>query len=153
MKTYIICLVISVLGIQTGWAQQGPEQRAKMQQRIESQRIAFITQKLDLTPDESAKFWPVFNEYKKIQKAKKKEIVPDKPLEKLTNEEAEEVIEDYLGLDEEMLSLKRDYIDKLKDIIPPTKIVLLVKVEMEFNRVVLEKLRQRQGQGSGRSRN
>jgi hypothetical protein len=152
MKSYIICLVILGIGIQTAFAQQGPEQRAKLQQRIESQRIAFITQKLDLSPDESAKFWPVYNEYKKVQKAKKKEIVPDKPLNKLTNDEAENVIEDYLALDEEMIELKRDYIKKLKEIIPPTKIVLLVQVEMEFNRVVLEKLRQRQGQGQGRSR-
>ena len=51
MKNFILCLAIVGIGFQIGAAQRyGPEQRAKMQERIESQRIAYITQKLDLTP-------------------------------------------------------------------------------------------------------
>jgi hypothetical protein len=30
---------------------------------IESMKIAYLTKKLDLTPDEAKKFWPVFNQF------------------------------------------------------------------------------------------
>jgi len=154
MKSFILCLVLVGIGIQIGSAQRyGPEQRAKMQERIEAQRVAFITQKLDLTPDESAKFWPLYNEFKKLQKTKRAEIMPGKPLKELNDAEAEEIIEKRLTMEEEMVDIKRDYFEKLKEVIPSTKIVLLVQVELQFNREVLEKLRQRQGQGSGKSRN
>ena len=156
MKSIILCLTFVGIGFQIGTAQQyGPEQRAKMQERIESQRIAYITQKLDLSPDESAKFWPVYNEFKKTQKAMRDEAKPGKPLKNLNEEEAEEMIEKRLATEEEMIHLKRDYFKKLKEVIPSTKIVLLVQIETAFNREVLEKLRQRQGRGpgQGKSRN
>ena len=38
----------------------GDETRAE---KIQSLKIAFITQKLQLTTDEAEKFWPVYNQY------------------------------------------------------------------------------------------
>src|ERR1035441_8570820 len=32
--------------------------------KIETMHIAYLTQKLDLTPAEAEKFWPVYNQYK-----------------------------------------------------------------------------------------
>ncbi len=154
MKSLIISLIIISMGVQIGYAQRyGPEQRAKMQERIEAQRVAYITQKLDLTPDESAKFWPLFNEFKKLKKFKRDEFMPGKPLKELNNAEAEEVIEKRLAAEEEMIGVKRDYFHKLKEVIPATKIVLLVQIEVEFNREVLERIRQRQEHGPRKSRN
>ena len=147
MKNFIICLALVGIGIQNGSAQMpGPEQKAKMQERIESQRVAFITQKLDLTPDESAKFWPVYNEFKKVEKDKRKELMPGKRLNQLTDDEAEELIEKRLTMEEEMIEVKRNYYNDMKKIISPTKIVRLAQAEMEFNREVLAKLRERRDQ-------
>jgi hypothetical protein len=41
-------------------AQNGNGQR---QEKIQALKIAFITQKLKLTPAEAEKFWPVYNQY------------------------------------------------------------------------------------------
>jgi hypothetical protein len=38
-------------------------QRGKMRDRIEPMKIAFITQKLNLTAEEAQKFWPVYNKF------------------------------------------------------------------------------------------
>jgi hypothetical protein len=38
-------------------------QKDKIRERIKAQRIAFITQRLALTPDEAQKFWPVYNQF------------------------------------------------------------------------------------------
>lgn len=47
--------------------------KRKDERKLEAQRIAYITNKLDLSSEESIKFWPVYNEYsKKDWKSEKK---------------------------------------------------------------------------------
>ena len=60
----IIFLSFSVLSM----AQKG-EKRKEIKDKIESQKIAFITQKLSLTSDEAKVFWPIYNEYKTKKEA------------------------------------------------------------------------------------
>ena len=38
-------------------------------EKLESARIAYFTSRMDLTPDEAAKFWPVYKEYRKAMDA------------------------------------------------------------------------------------
>ena len=36
---------------------------AQNKNKLEAQRVAFITQRLNLTPEEAQQFWPIFNQY------------------------------------------------------------------------------------------
>jgi hypothetical protein len=38
--------------------------QANQREKVESMRIAFITHRLNLTPDEAKAFWPVYNSYR-----------------------------------------------------------------------------------------
>src|SRR6185503_11465850 len=40
-----------------------PKQDSKAQEKIKAARIAFITERLGLTPEEAEKFWPVYREF------------------------------------------------------------------------------------------
>ena len=40
----------------------------KKREKIEVQKIAFITKQLDLTPEEAQKFWPVYNQFSDAKK-------------------------------------------------------------------------------------
>jgi hypothetical protein len=53
----------------------------EVRQRIESQRIAFITQRVHLTPDEATKFWPVYNEYRDALKDMRDDF--ERPISKI----------------------------------------------------------------------
>ena len=124
------------------YAQPGVR-REMMQDRVEAQRIAFITQKLQLTPDEATKFWPVYNEYKEKQQDIRRSAVPERNIMDVTDAEAARIIEQHFATEESILRLKREYYDKLKNAIPPRKIARLAGVEMEFNRNVLEQIKER----------
>jgi hypothetical protein len=66
LKITVLLLFISL----SGFAQKGML-REKMQEKkeqVKSMKIAFITNELKLTPDEAAKFWPLFNEFEEKQK-------------------------------------------------------------------------------------
>src|SRR5688572_4888200 len=54
-----ILLIIMFLTFSlTAWAQDGENLK-----KIESARIALITERLELTPEQAEKFWPLYREY------------------------------------------------------------------------------------------
>ena len=63
MKSIITLLAITLFSLLSLQAQEGND-------KIESLKIAYITKRLQLTPEESQKFWPVYNQYE----AEKKQI-------------------------------------------------------------------------------
>ncbi len=142
--------------MQAGLTQRfSQDDRSALRERVEAQRIAFITQKLELSPEESEKFWPVYNAFKQAQEEKRKSIRPDKPISDLTDEEAKSLISRQLDAEAEMVDLKRDFMADVMEILPPRRAMRLNMIEAEFNRGVLERLqemRKRQGgQGPGRN--
>jgi len=116
---------------------------------IKAQKIAYITAKLDLTPAEAQQFWPVYNEYSQ----KKEEIhrerfgKPDEPkpfdVEKMNDKEAGQIL-DNMGADQEhMASIEKEYSAKFRKLLPVKKVLKLYEAELEFRRVLLDRIRER----------
>lgn len=93
------------------------EQRA----RLESFRIQFITKKLDLSPAEAEKFWPVYNEQKEasrnLMQAKK---------------------EDEIAFQEAMLVIRKKF---KKDLMPILKTEERVNLALKVDRDLLNRMR------------
>jgi hypothetical protein len=136
---YRFCLIaiISLLAGLSLYAQ--PSYMSKeTRERIEAQRVAFITQHLNLTSSEAEKFWPIYNEYKNGLKDMRDDF--ERPnFETLTDDEANTLIEKHLQQEERKLELKRTMLTKLSKVVSPTKVVMLQKAEMEFNRELLRR--------------
>lgn len=60
MKKHVLIAIIALITTASGWAQQGNMQKME---EIRNLKIAFMTDMLKLTPTESEKFWPIYNEY------------------------------------------------------------------------------------------
>ena len=136
---YRFCLtsILFFLASITLFAQPG-NMTKETRERIEAQRVAFITQQLNLTSAEAEKFWPIYNEYKHALKDMRDDFErPD--FETLTDEEAKVLIEKHLQQEEQKLNLKKSLLTKLSKVVSPTKVVMLQKAEMEFNRELLRK--------------
>lgn len=124
---------------------QGPLSK-EARQRIEAQRIGFITQKLNLTPDEATKFWPVYNEYKDALRDMKDDMErPD--LMNISDDEANTVIDRHIQQEQKRLDMQKKLITDLRKVISPRKIILLQASEREFNRGLLRKANEMNPQG------
>lgn len=137
MKTYILTLTMLVLTISAS-AQGDSERRA----RIESQRVAFITTELELTTEEAKVFWPIYNEYKK----KEREITRRLQVimrQEVAENDADAKLEEYFNLENQRITLQKSHVVKMKEAIPPAKILKLFKVEKEFVRTMLKEYRRR----------
>ena len=93
----------------------------EQRERLESFRIQFITKKLDLSPAEAEKFWPVYNEQKEashnLMQAKK---------------------EDEIEFQEAMLVIRKKF---KKDLMPILKTEERVNLALKVDRELLNKMR------------
>ena len=67
-----------------------------------------------------------------------------KLMQNMSDQEIDEYISKRLDMEAELLQLKRDYIQKYKQIISPRKIALFQKADREFKRTLLKKFRNNQ---------
>lgn len=148
MKKLLSILVLCLLVSSYAQAQKG-----KRYEKIKSLRIAFITDELQLTPDEAEKFWPLYNEYDNKRKALRKSFRPDRDTDDLTDDEAERRINANFEQQEKMIQLKRSYFEKFKKVLPAKKIAQLGKAERAFKSKVLKEMRKRKAkEGEKRKR-
>lgn len=114
-------------------------------EKIETQKVAYITTQLDLTTEESKSFWPVYNEYVTNKEAIRKEFKNKYKLESpdsLTEAEAKERITAELKMEQDLLDIKVEYSTKFMTILPATKVMKLNKSEQEFKKVLLKMLKE-----------
>jgi hypothetical protein len=126
-------------------AQPGSQPRPLME-RLESLKIAFITEKLQLTPEESQQFWPLYNQFEADKDALRTEVIgdADPPNLNMSSSEADQFLRAYLDLKQRELDLEKEYIQKLKNLLPEQKIVLLIRVQRDFQKKILQLLRDRE---------
>lgn len=134
--TIITCLLLFSVSI--AFAQPPkPVKSQEQKEKIESLKVGFLTEKLNLTPEEAQKFWPVYNKYKEEMKAlrqDRKEMKSSAPkdVESMNEQELSAFIEQKFLFEQKTLDLKKKYLAEFKKVLPLKKVALLYKAEDEF---------------------
>jgi hypothetical protein len=128
---------------------QDVELSSTVKEKIESEKIAFITKKMDLTPQESQSFWPVYNQYRKELEATrqdKKDLLHDakKNYDKMTDAEIEKAIVESFQMEQHELDLKKKYYIEFKKTISSRKIVKLYRAERQWTLYLVQRLKELQ---------
>ena len=134
----ILVLLISF----TSFAQGGD----KMKERVKAQKIAFISDKLQLTSKEAQQFWPIYNAYEtKIEKIKSEDLRPLKREMRngdVSEKRADEILEKVMKAEVDMHNAKIELVEDLKTALSPKKILRLKAAEDQFNQILLDKLKE-----------
>lgn len=130
-------------------AQDKDSHEAKME-KYRAEKVSFITTKLDLSPAEAEKFWPIYNQMDKerweAQKSRRdlenkvkeaEETLSDNDVIKLTRE--------YSGSMKKEGELMASYNEKLLKVLSPQKVLRLYKAENEFRMNMIRKYRDSRG--------
>nr|WP_321233164.1 sensor of ECF-type sigma factor [uncultured Psychroserpens sp.] len=121
-------------------------QRKERQERIQALKVAFITEKLELTSEEAQRFWPVYNAIESEKETLRKEaqsIRRGLDFETLTDAEANKLITDMLGIENRKHNLHSKQVNDLLKVIPAKKVILLKVVEEQFNKRMIAELKKR----------
>jgi hypothetical protein len=117
-----------------------PRDKKNMGKRIEAARDRFITQQLNLTDDESTKFWPTYHRYQE-------ELTAVRILKRLNSSSSAangtEQIDKEIYYESQLVAIRKRYKDAFLKILPPEKVSELYKSEREFNDELIKRLSER----------
>jgi hypothetical protein len=148
MKHYLLSLLLFTLFALPAFCQE-KEQSEPDWQRIEAARVAHISQRLALSPEQAQAFWPVYNQYTTKREALREEehtIKRTKPAasEELSEAEALRQINLLLSIRSQEVKLDELYLNKeLPKILSAKQTLLLIQAEHEFRRMLLRQLKEK----------
>lgn len=152
MKRFIKSLVITLLVVSNGFAQDEPMpeplDKGRMIEKMESMKVAYLSNQLDLNTEEAERFWPVYNEYNRKRMDLRKSLMlakRDMRRKELSEEESQKELEAQLSIQEDELMLRKEYYEKFGDILPAKKLARLEPAERQFNQEVVRQLKERRG--------
>lgn len=122
-------------------------------QKMMSEKIAFLTAEMDLTPEEAQVFWPVYNEVnKRSDEAMHKVFGTFKALEQALNEgksekEVQKLLDQYLKALDMQKETNSEAAEKYKKVLPAEKVARLYVGEERFRRQHIRRLHSKQGEG------
>ncbi|SRR6056297_427918 len=148
---FLACSIMAALPVSLA----GQQWNNPQSQRFEEEKIAFFTEKLDLSEAETKAFWPLFND---LHNRRMKINQDEKSLldyystnaQYMSDEEVSETMQKYLDLQEQRRTLESEYHDKLVGVLGERKVMTLYSLEREFRFYLLRKFRHQNREGRGR---
>ncbi len=143
----ILTLLLLALSVST-FAQDRKEERIE---RIKALKVAYISDRLDLKPEEAEKFWPVYNQFEarhyELHKQKRQLMFKLKPenTKELSDKETAALMEQDDQLETEIINNKKKLVKDLQGVIPNQKILMLKQLEIEFKHKLLEQMKNHKG--------
>ncbi|SHE31134.1 hypothetical protein SAMN05444274_10116 [Mariniphaga anaerophila] len=120
--------------------------------KFRAEKIAFLTSKLELSPDEAQRFWPVYNQLEKErwEAQKFRRTMEEKVAEAeetMSAPKIEQLTREFAGSLRKEADLLVDYNEKFLEILPPEKVLKLYKTENEFRMYMIKKFRDKRKNG------
>ena len=117
-------------------------------EEIESLKIAFFTQKLDLSPEEAKIFWPIYNSMQAEQSALRKERMQKMisfrkvdEIDNLTDAQVQGLITSEFDFKQRDLNLDKKYYAKFKSSLPIKVVGKFYRAQEGFKRELLNRYR------------
>ena len=142
----ILIIALFLTGF-TAMAQNTSQQNARS--KLEAARIALITERLGLTPEEAQQFWPIYNEYAEQRRMIQQEFRDARKgldMSKLTEEQSRALMKVRMDGKQRQLNLETKYGDRLMDVINTRQLMALKKAEDDFRAMIIRRIEQRKQQ-------
>ncbi len=138
LTSFIFALVVNV------YAERGPSPQDI--EKFKAKKVSFLTEKLEITPEEAQAFWPYYNQFDKEMwetQTKRREIekkvrdsngdFSDKEIIKLTEDLVQTVYDEA--------KLRDEYNKKFLKVLKPQKVLRLYQAEHQFRMEMLHQYR------------
>jgi hypothetical protein len=158
-KQFLTTIVITLLFCTGTYAQmhrtpmRGPRpnhpNRAHAQERIHAIKVAYITDKLHFTSQQSASFWPIYDKYEQEVQETHRQFVEKYAKTNpgfADDNTSRQFIDDNLDYQQEVLNIRRKYNDEFLKVITPQQAAQLYKTEREFKQLLMQQLKEKRNE-------
>ncbi len=120
-------------------------------EKFKSQKIAFLTEKMNLSPKEAQNFWPVYNQFEKdrmdIQHQRRElEMKTRDENVSLTDQEIIKITRDISATFKKEAETASSYNEKFLKILPPQKVLQLYRAENQFRAHMFDQYRKKRAE-------
>ena len=142
LKTGMVMVVVAVL-LAWGFPAAGQDDMQILRDKIKADKKLLVATNMELTDAEAKGFWPVYEEYQKeLQKLNQRlagtivAYAKEFNAKSLTDEKAKSLVDQYLGVEEAELKMKRSFVPKLSKVLPGRKVARYLQIENKIRAVV-----------------
>jgi hypothetical protein len=121
MKKHLLILLLALGFLFNAHAQDG--------ERLQALKIAYLTKKLDLSPEEAQRFWPIYNKYTD-------EIRGIRQDQKQNNKTE-------IDTEEKMLNVRKKYNGEFTKALSAEKVNTFFRSEKDFGQIIQRELQER----------
>jgi len=114
-----------------------------LREEAKADKKALTAENLKLTDTEDKAFWPIYESYQKdITKVNEKlvNLIKDYAKEyrerSLSDKKAKQLISDYMVIEEDLLKLKKSYLEKLNAVLPAKKVMTYFQMENKIQAIL-----------------
>lgn len=144
-RLYIAALMVLAVCC-TALAQQRPHKGQQQQsdnkfspERFEAELQQFLVSEASLTPQEAAKFFPLYKEMQSKQRALYDRQRQNGQIKPQDEKGCQKAIRERDEIDVELKRIQQTYHNKFLDILPASKVYDLIKAEDRFHRRMLKR--------------
>jgi hypothetical protein len=120
---------------------------AQRNERIHAIKVGYLTDRLKLSAEQAATFWPVYDAYEAEARATRRQFRQSQQQQgqPANDEQATRQIDDNLDYQEAILAINKRYRDRFLKVISPTQLATLYDAERDFRKLLLQQLKDRRG--------
>jgi hypothetical protein len=139
---FIVLFAMLTVFIVSPMAQEKPADNMQLvREKIKTDKKLFIAQNMDLTESEGKVFWPVYENYQKdlsklVDKTVKLIDNYAANYQTMTEGAAKELINGYLVLEGERVTLMKSFLPKFRKVLPEKKVARYYQLENKIDAVV-----------------
>jgi hypothetical protein len=144
-------VTLVLMGLVIGWAflasaQDKPADNMQIvREKIRADKKLFVAKNMQLTEAEAQAFWPVYERYQDelfLLRARTLKLINDyaEAYEKMTNDTAKKLLDEYMTIETLGLKLRQAYLPKFREVLPEVKVVRYYQIENKIHAVLMYEL-------------
>ena len=107
---------------------------------LQTERKLIVTENLDLTAEEAAAFWPIYDTYAADKRADgdlRLKLIGDfaDHYTAMTDEKAEQLLADAQKYEQKVLDVRKEYVKTMRKALPATKLARFYQIESKLNAI------------------
>ena len=137
-------MVMAMVG--PGISQEKPADNMQIVlEKIRADKKLLVAENMQLTEAEAKAFWPVYDQYQDelfLLRTRTVKLIKDftDAYEKMTNETAKKLMDEYMALETLGPKLRQAYLPKFRKALPEIKVVRYYQIENKINAVLMYEL-------------
>ncbi len=146
-----VAAIVVVLGaivtmVAPGLAQDKPADNMQIVfEKIRADKKLLVAENMELTDVEAKAFWPVYQQYQDelfLLRARTVKLITDysDAYEKMTNEAAKKLLNEYMAIETLGPKLRQAYLLKFRKVLPEAKVLRYYQIENKIQAVLMHDL-------------